>query len=381
MSKYVIIDVANLMYRARHVVRGDAFEQSGMALHIIFRSMKKLFKEQKADHAVLCLEGGGSWRFAEYPAYKSKRYMDRKAAKAEQSDRQSEDDAVFDQTMKDFIEFMSEKTRCTVLCQPGIEGDDFVARWIQLHPNDEHVILSSDSDFVQLIAPNVSIYNGMDDRMMTLDGVFHGQTGEPMVFNVDSGSGKIKVKGTISEETKKHDKEEREKAKRIEGYEPVPFTFDIESDWQRKALFVKIVRGDTGDSVFSAYPGVRYKGSAKKVGICEAWDDRGGQGYHWNNFMLQSWEKLLGVDANGNNLTEKVRVLDEYTINERMIDLSKQPDDVKEKLDACIIEAVQKEVVGNVGMAFIKFCQRNSLPNLSKEAEDHAKILNKGYNS
>ena len=28
-----------------------------------------------------------------------------------------------------------------------IEADDFIARWIQNHPDAEHVIVSSDSDF------------------------------------------------------------------------------------------------------------------------------------------------------------------------------------------------------------------------------------------
>lgn len=379
MSRYAVVDVANLMFRARHVVRGDAYEQSGMALHIIFRSLKKLFRDNHCDHVVLALEGGGSWRYKEYPAYKSKRRMDREADKAMQSAREAEADEVFEAVMKDFVEFMSEKTRCTVLHQPGIEGDDFIARWIQLHPNDEHIILSSDSDFIQLINDKVSLYNGIDNRMMTPAGIFDGETGETMVFHVESGSGKAKVLGTISAVTKKHEKDEKEKAKRIAGYVPQPFTWEIEPEWQKKALFVKLIRGDSGDSVFSAYPGVRYNGSAKKVGICEAWEDRSGQGFHWNNFMLQSWEKLLRVDENGNNITEKVRVIDEFKVNERIIDLTKQPDEVKEIMDMVIVEAVQKEPVANIGMAFLKFCHRNSLPNLSKEATDHAKYLAAGY--
>ena len=379
MSTYLVVDVANLMFRARHVVRGDAYEQSGMALHIIFRSLKKLFKEHKADHVVLALEGGGSWRYKEYPAYKSKRRMDREADKAMQSAREAEADEVFDAVMKDFVEFMSEKTRCTVLHQSGIEGDDFIARWIQLHPNDEHIILSSDSDFIQLITDKVTLYNGIDDRLLTPDGVFDGQTGDRLVFHVDSGSGKVKVLGTPEQEKKKHDKAQKEKAKMSATYVPTEWSWEIEPEWQKKALFVKLVRGDSGDSVFSAYPGVRYHGSAKKVGINEAWEDRSGQGFHWNNFMLQSWDKLLGTDEKGNNLTEKVRVIDEFKINERIIDLTKQPDDVKDLMDTVIVQAVQKEPVGNVGMAFLKFCHRNALPNLSKEATDHAAYRNRGY--
>lgn len=379
MNKYLVVDVANLVYRARHVVRGDAFEQSGMALHIIFNSLKKLYKEYGGTHVVLCLEGGGSWRYQAYPAYKSKRRIDRATDAASRTTKEIEDDEVFAVTVKEFESFMAEKTRCTVLQQAGVEGDDFVARWVQLHPNDEHVILSGDSDFIQLINDKVSIYNGVDDRLLTIDGVFNGSTGEPMIFNVDSASGKAKVKGTYAAVKKAHDKEEKEKAKRIEGYEPCEFSWKAEADWPRKALFVKLIRGDTGDSVFSAYPGVRYNGSAKKVGISEAWEDRNGQGFHWNNFMLQSWDKLLGVDDKGNKITEKVRVLDEFKINETIIDLTQQPQEVKDLLDSVIIDAVQKEPVGNIGMAFLKFCHNNALTNLSRDATDHARYLGRGY--
>jgi hypothetical protein len=87
------------------------------------------------------------------------------------------------------------------------------------------------------------------------------------------------------------------------------------------------VRGDMGDGIFSAYPGVRYQGSSKKVGIEDAWLDPG-KGYHWNNFMLQRWDKL-----NEDGSTEDVRVLDEYERNVMLIDLTAQPAEIKDLLD------------------------------------------------
>ena len=55
------------------------------------------------------------------------------------------------------------------------------------------------------------------------------------------------------------------------------------------ALFQKCVRGDTSDNVFSAYPGVRLKGTRNKVGLEEAFNDKKTKGYSWNNLMLQRW--------------------------------------------------------------------------------------------
>lgn len=407
MARYAIVDVANLFYRARHVVRGDAYTKAGMALSIVFRSLRKLHREFKADHMVFCIEGK-SWRYDVYPQYKAKRKLDRMVATSTPAEREEEE--AFMAVMNDFTNYMSEKTRCTVLQSQGVEGDDFIARWIQIHPNDDHFILSGDSDFIQLIAPNVSIYNGVDDRLLSIDGVFDGM-GRPLVFNVKGDSGKIKVGLTIPEAKAKHDKEqkakekahnqaERDRQKSFEafqkqkaldepGYKPIPFvaaTYDWqefdwkpEPEWWRKALFVKLIRGDTGDGIFSAYPGVRYEGSKNKVGINEAWEDRSAKGFDWNNFMLQRWEKLVGSDGNGNAIKKEVRVLDEYKFNESLIDLTQQPEEIKALMDTVIVQAVQKEPVGNVGIHFLRFCDRNNLPALSKEANDHAAYLNAPY--
>jgi 5'-3' exonuclease len=375
LTKYAIVDSANLFYRARHVVQGDAYTKGGMALHIVFRSLRKMMRDHNCDHVVLCLEGK-SWRFDVYPDYKGKRRAERAVAALNPSEREEEE--VFLHIMDEFAAFMSEKTRVTVLQSPGVEGDDFVARWVQLHPNDEHVILSGDSDFVQLLAPNVSIYNGVDEVLLTSKGLFNS-FGDPLVFNVDVGKGKIKVLGTPAEAKKKHDEAEKKKAKLKPSYEIQPWSWTMEEEWWRKALFIKIIRGDTSDTIPSAFPGVRYEGSAKKGGIREAWENRNTQDYHWNNFMLQKWDRTISIDEDGNKKIEQVRVLDAFNFNEMLIDLTQQPQNVKDLMDSVIVQAVQKEPVGNVGIAFMKFCGANGLPNLAKEASDHAQYLNKGY--
>ncbi|CAM6054520.1 unnamed protein product [Sphagnum tenellum] len=235
-----------------------------------------------------------------------------------------------------------------------MEGDDFVARWVQVHPNDEHIIVSGDSDFVQLLAPNVSIFDGVQERILTINGVINAK-GEVMEFLIAPASGKIKV-GIVNPD------------------------FDAEPEWWKKALFVKLIRGDASDGIFSAYPGVRYKGSAKREGIEEAWADRFERGYHWNNFFQQEWDKLIGTEhETGEPLIKRVRVLDEYRINESLIDLTAQPQMIKDTLDQAIAEAITKPVVSSVGIHFIKFCGVNDLPALAKESADHAVYLNQGY--
>ena len=136
-------------------------------------------------------------------------------------------------------------------------------------------------------------------------------------------------------------------------------------------LFEKCIRGDTADNIFSAYPGVRKKGSKNKIGLEEAFADKSSQGFTWNNFMLQRW-----TDHNG----DEHRVLDDYTRNLALIDLTAQPANIKEALDGVIVEQVQKPAIGQVGLHFMKFCGQWDLDRIGQDATTHAKYLTASYN-
>jgi hypothetical protein len=130
------------------------------------------------------------------------------------------------------------------------------------------------------------------------------------------------------------------------------------------------MRGDSGDNVFSAYPGVRTKGSKNKVGLTEAWEDREKKGFNWNNLMLQRWTDYEGVEH---------RVLDDYERNVHLIDLTAQPEDIKNTVDACIREGVRTTMVPQVGIHFMKFCGKHDLVKISEQAETYARWINKPY--
>ena len=61
--KYLLIDTANMFFRARHVAfrASDPWEKVGYALHISMAAINKVAKKFDADHVVFCLEGR-SWR-------------------------------------------------------------------------------------------------------------------------------------------------------------------------------------------------------------------------------------------------------------------------------------------------------------------------------
>ena len=338
--RYVLIDTSNMFFRARHQTHraSDTWTKLGFALHLTIMSANKVARKFDADHIVFALEGR-SWRKDHYKPYKANRAEARQAL----SDVEAEEDKMFWETYDNLTKYLSTKTNCSVVRCATAEADDVIARWIALHPQDEHVIVSSDSDFVQLVAPNVRLYNGINDYLFTVNGV-EDDKGKSLSFVVKSDS-KIKVG--------KHDP-----------------AFVAPVDYQKWALFLKCVRGDAGDNVFSAYPGAPIKGSKNRVGLTEAFEDRDKKGYNWNNLMLQRW-----VDHE----QQEHKVLDDYERNRMLIDLECQPDEVKAKVDADIMQQVSHRDVGQVGMHFLKFCGKFELNKLSEHADTVSRWMNETY--
>lgn len=325
---YILVDTANTFFRARHVINGDADIKLGMAFHITLNSIRKAWQQFNGHHVVFCLEGR-SWRKDYYAPYK----RNRSDARAALTEKQQDEDQLFWEAFDTFKDFIKDKTNCTVLQHPQLEADDLIAGWIQNHPNHNHVIVSTDTDFLQLIAPNVRQYNGVQECTVTHEGYFNDK-GNAVIDN------KTKQPKTA----------------------PNP-------EW---LLFEKCVRGDTSDNVFSAYPGVRTKGTKNKVGLTEAFEDKTSKGFSWNNLMLQRWVDHEGVEH---------RVLEDYERNRQLIDLTAQPNDIR----AIINETIQTETssgknINQVGVRLMKFCHLYDLKKISEQAQSYAEPLNARYN-
>jgi len=317
---YILVDTANTFFRARHVIKGDADIKLGMAFHITLNSIRKAWQDFGGTHVVFCLEGR-SWRKDYYTPYKAQRA----AARAAKTVKEQEEETLFWESFDAFKDFVTEKTNCTVLQNQQLEADDLIAGFIQSHPNDDHVIISTDTDFVQLIAPNVKQYNGVMEHTITHEGIFDK-----------------KGKRVIDNKTKE--------AKVV----PDP-------QW---LLFEKCIRGDTSDNVFSAYPKVR------KNKLEEAFKDRANKGFAWNNLMLQRW-----VDHNG----AEHRVLEDYERNRKLIDLTQQPADIRNIITETIIGGIKPKEVTQVGIRLLKFAQLYDLQKISDQASSYADPLNAKY--
>jgi hypothetical protein len=135
-------------------------------------------------------------------------------------------------------------------------------------------------------------------------------------------------------------------------------------------LFEKCMRGDASDNVFSAYPGVRTRGTRNQIGLQEAFADKDKKGFNWNNLMLQRWTDHEGQEH---------RVGDDYERNRLLIDLTAQPDAVKAVVDQCIREQITPRDIGQVGVRFMRFCGRFELTRASEQAEQYGRWLNATY--
>ena len=317
---YILVDTANTFFRARHVINGSADIKLGMAFHITLNSIKKAWQDFNGSHVVFCLEGR-SWRKDYYAPYK----RNRSDARAAHTTKEAEEEKVFWEAFDTFKNFIAEKTNCTVLQHQQLEADDLIAGWIQTHPNDDHVIISTDSDFVQLIAPNVRQYNGVMETTTTHEGILDK-----------------KGKRVIDKKTNE--------AKDV----PNP-------EW---LLFEKCMRGDPTDNVFSAYPKVR------KNKLEEAFNDRANKGFAWNNMMLQRW-----VDHNG----LEHRVLEDYERNRKLIDLAAQPQDIRDVITETISTNAVPKAIDQVGIRLLKFCNLYDLKKISDSIQQYAEPFQAKY--
>jgi 5'-3' exonuclease len=291
----------------------------------MLQSIAAAWRDQNANHIICCLEGH-SWRKGFYPRYKAHREVARQATTV----KEQQEMRAFLDGYATLVTFLEQKTNVSMLQHDQLEADDLIAGWIQNHLDDHHTIVSSDSDYHQLLADNVNQYNGVASELHTITGIYDKK-------------GKLVI----------------DKKTKLPKKVPNP----------KFILFEKLVRGDPGDNVFAAYPGARIKGSKNKIGITEAFEDRDNKGFNFNNFMLQRW-----VDHEGN----EHKVIDDFYRNEILIDLTKQPIEIRKIIDDTVL-SVRSKSNPMIGAQFLKFCGTHNLTKLSEQATTYATILGSPY--
>lgn len=204
--KYLIFDISNLLYRTFFVNKDENDKTiTGLATHSAFITLNKYYKQIKPHKVVMVFDRKNSWRetfAASDQSITKKEYKgSRKTKREAMGPAEAAKYALFVSHLKEFEQLITEHTSITTLAAQGLEADDLVAGFIRKHPQDEITLISSDSDFVQLLKfPNLTI------------------------ISPDSGK---------------------------------PQTLEEYNNSAEYFLFVKCIRGDKTDDVMSAYPKVR----------------------------------------------------------------------------------------------------------------------------
>lgn len=203
--KYLLVDASHFLWRNRFALVGKQFntpeEMNNFALHVSINSLNSLYNKHKVDKVVLCWDQGPYWRKELLPMYKERRKIE--AAKGKTFGKDPESLKIFYEQIGEFYEFIDKCTSIISLKEPGIEGDDWIARWVQTHPTEEHVIVSSDGDFHQLHKfPGVTQWNPLkkgswikveDPAFALFEKCIRGET-KPLSDNIPSAYPRVQIK-------------------------------------------------------------------------------------------------------------------------------------------------------------------------------------------
>lgn len=145
--RVALLDGYNLMHRSRFGAKGD----NGI-VYTFFRSLRPLLAEVNPDKVYLVLEGVPRHRQQLDSEYKANRRIEPGTPKWEEM--------VEFRRQRDVILDLLQHLPITLAKHPDMECDDTIATLVDIHKDDECVVVSTDTDFIQLLAlPNAKLFN------------------------------------------------------------------------------------------------------------------------------------------------------------------------------------------------------------------------------
>lgn len=333
--KYLLYDFSNFAHRSYHIVsERDPDLRSQYIMVGLLSFIYDIYCRFLPDKNVYVFDSN-SWRKKIYESYKANR-------QEMFGDDLDGKEMIFN-IISSFYEFINT-TNAYALKVADAECDDLISVFIENHPNDEIIIASTDTDFYQLVSDKVSIYSPISRYYITKDKIYDEENNE-VPFNLDS-NGKLKI-----------DKNGGLSINEINGY----------GSWQEWCLFCKIIRGDAGDNIFSAYPGVYTKSTKKSIGILDAFKGRKNKDFNYVNFVNQTWE-----DHNG----EQKLVENCMKFNDRLINLHNIDKEYHDRFLNYVVEyEATHSQVGGVGMKFNAFCAKHKLDKLLDGITNYVRVL------
>lgn len=151
--KILLLDGYNLIYRAKSgFTKGDY-----PVVYNFFRGIRPLIEQFTPDKVYFVLEGNPQFRTQLNDAYKANR---------------SNNDRSFHEQKAQIIETVKACFPFTTVRHPNLECDDTIATLVKIHcsQGDECTIISSDSDFIQLLNlfDKCKIYNVIQKKFVSV---------------------------------------------------------------------------------------------------------------------------------------------------------------------------------------------------------------------
>lgn len=168
MDKILLLDFLNSVHRAR-IVFGKKEESNTPDYTIVynfFRNLRATLEEIDPSKVFIALEGKNNFRYALYPEYKANRLV--KTGNAEKDEKKEATNKDIHR-QKDIILRLLKSLPVTLVHSDNFEADDVIGTLAKNLKDEEVVILSSDTDFIQLLQTgyeHLSIYNPIKKAFM-----------------------------------------------------------------------------------------------------------------------------------------------------------------------------------------------------------------------
>lgn len=246
---YLVFDVSSILYRTFFQNKNeDIIISTGLAHHMALMSMKKFYNKFTPRKKVIMTFDRPSWRLVYTESdncISGRKYKGNRRQKM--TPREKAKFAAFQEHIGEFEEIMRKHTGIMCLSAEGLEADDLVAGICEAFGTDggdDIIIVSKDRDLAQLQGKDKDIF------------YTNIQQWDPSTGN------QITIETAIQDLLKEK--------------KPIPHEL-VNVDF---FLFAKKLRGDKGDNVQSAYPGVR------KTRIIKAWNDE----FERVNLLNHTWK-------------------------------------------------------------------------------------------
>jgi len=168
MERWLLLDVSNLCHRAFHAHGELSYEgRPTAALYGVFKDIVFLKERFDTDRIAFIFDGGYDKRTQLMPRYKQSRRTPSKEMPPEEKAARS---ALRRQIYGLRINHLPDMGYRNVFLQEGYEADDVIAKLCESHgedPDKKMIVVSGDSDLLQVIGPRVSVWSPIKKELIT----------------------------------------------------------------------------------------------------------------------------------------------------------------------------------------------------------------------